>query len=162
MKKLALLFCFIGSAQAATTNLTVSGTISTSCVFGSTTAGTFGYTPSAPSVLSTAASGGNAAQVIVSYSGTPTITVTEPTSFTSTPNGYNGTPSFSSAVTSGNGGSMSYSSGVASYTESSGSSDVITLNMAATNNNGNAFPLGTYTSTSTVTCQQSWFAPITT
>ena len=151
MKKLLIALMFCGTAQAATTDLTVSGTISTTCVFGAATAGTFGYSPANPNVINTSTNGGNAASVGLSYSGTPTVTVSEPTSFSATPAGYSGTPSFSSAVTSANGGNMSYSSGLASYTQTSGSSDLITLNIGVSNGS-TAFPLGTYTSTSTVTC----------
>ena len=151
MKKLAIIFLFAGSVHAATTNLSVSGTISTSCVFGSATNGAFGYSPLLPTIMNTSSNGGAPASVGLSYSGTPTVTVSEPTSFSVTPNGYNGTPSFSSAVTSANGGNMSYTSGVASYTQTSGSSDTITLNIGVSNGSS-AFPLGTYTSTSTVTC----------
>jgi len=152
MKKLAAVLVIVSAtAQAATSNLTVSGTISTTCVFGSPNAGAFGYDPSLPNVMNTSTNGGNPAAVTISYNGTPTVTVAEPTSFSSTPNGYSGSPSFSSAVTSNNGGSLSYSSGLASYTQTGGNTDTITLNVGVSNGS-NPFPLGSYTTTSVVTC----------
>lgn len=150
-KLLISLLLTAGVAQAATTNLTTSVTIATTCVFGTANAGTFGYDPAQPNLLNTSSNGGNPASVVISYNGTPTVTVAEPTSFSSTPAGYSGSPQFSSAVTSNNGGSLSYTSGLASYTQTGGSSDTITL-QTGVNNGSSAFPLGNYTSTSVVTC----------
>jgi hypothetical protein len=151
MKKLAAVLVIVSAtAQAATSSLSVSGTIATTCSFGSPTTGTFGYDPAAPTVLNTSANGGNPAQVSISFSGLPTITVSEVTGFSVAPNGYSGSPTFTNTLTH-SGGSLTYSSGVASYTQTSGTTDTFTLNLRASNGS-TAFPLGTYTASATITC----------
>jgi len=152
MKKLAAILVIVSAtAQAATSNLTVSGTITTSCSFGSTTGGVFGYDPALPTVLDTAVSGGSPSQITATYNGTPTVTVAEITSFSATPSGYSGSPTFTNTLTHSNGGSLTYSSGTASYTQTSGTSDTFTLNLRASNGSS-AFPLGTYNTSAVITC----------
>jgi len=150
-KLLIALLLTSGVAQAATGNLTVSGTISTSCSFGSTTGGVFGYDPALPAVLDTAVSGGAPSQITAIYNGTPTVTVAEITSFSATPAGYSGSPTFTNTLTHSNGGSLTYSSGTASYTQTGGTSDTFTLNLRASNG-ASAFPLGTYNTSAVITC----------
>lgn len=151
MKKLAILMALMyGTAQAATATLSVSGTIATTCNFGSPSTGTFGFDPATPTTLNTLLTGGNPAQVTVTYNGTPTVTVTEVTSFSVAPNGFSGTPTFYNTLTHSNGGTLTYTSGLASYTQTGGTTDTFTLNLRAVN--GSAFPLGTYTGAATITC----------
>lgn len=153
MKKLALLLCFIGSAHATTQGLNVSGTVSSTCSFGSVTNGVFGYEVQTPHVLDTASAGGTNASVTIYYNGTPTVTFPEITSFSAVPSGFNDTVTFNNILSSSNAGGINYSSGSASVTESgSTSTDTFTLRLRAQDGQG-SFPVGNYSAGTTITCQ---------
>lgn len=152
MKKLLLALAFISTAQAATENLTISGTVSSVCAFGSVTNGVFGYEVQSPTLLDTASTGGTNGQVLIFYNGTPTVSIGEITSFSTVPSGFTDTVNFTNVFTSNNAGTISYSSGNASFTQSGGTNDTLTLRLRALNANG-SFPVGNYSAATTITCQ---------
>lgn len=152
MKKLLIALLFIGTAQATTQNLTISGTVSSVCAFASTTNGVFGFDVQSPNLLDTAATGGTNAQVMIYYNGTPTITFPEITSFSATPSGFADTVTFNNILSSANSGGINYTNGSASLTESSNSTDTFTLRLRAQDGSG-SFPVGNYTASTTITCQ---------
>ena len=150
--KLLILMMFASSQVMATTqNVTVSGTVSSTCSFGSVTNGVFGYEVQSPTLLDTASTGGTNAQVAIFYNGTPTVSITEVTSFSVAPVGFSDTVNFTNVFTSNNAGVISYSSGTASFTQSGGVSDTLTLRLRALNATG-SFPIGNYSASTTVTC----------
>ena len=63
MKKLLLALAFVGTAQAATQNITISGTVSSVCAFASATNGVFGFDVQTPQLLDTGGAGGTNAQL---------------------------------------------------------------------------------------------------
>lgn len=151
MKKLLLALAFIGTAQAATQNLSVSGTVSSVCAFASATNGVFGFDVQTPQLLDTAGTGGTNAQVAIYYNGSPSISIQEITSFASTPSGFSDTVTFLNTFTSANDGTIAYSSGSASFTPTGGTSDTLTLRLRASDATG-PFPIGNYSASTVVTC----------
>jgi len=83
MKKLFLALLFASTAQAATQGLTVNGSVSSQCAFASVTNGVFGFDVTSPNMLDTASTGGTNASVVINYNGTPTVSVDEVSSFSS-------------------------------------------------------------------------------
>lgn len=152
MKKLLFLLAFCGTAQAATQGLTINGTVSSVCAFASVQNGTFGFDVTSPNVLDTNATGGTNASVVINYNGTPTVSIDQITSFASVPSGFTDTVNFLNVFTSSNNGAISYSSGTASFTQSGGINDNLTLRLQATDANG-SFPTGNYSASTTITCQ---------
>lgn len=151
MKRLAIALLIAGNAHAATTQLNINGTVSTSCAFTGTTSGVLAVSPNTPNIMSTGAVGGSAGTASVSFTGTPTLTVTEITGFDSVPSGYNPTFSVSNTVSSGLLGALSFSSGVASGVYSSGNSDTVTVTLGVASSA--PYITGNYTAHSTLTCQ---------
>lgn len=153
MKKLLIALMFVGTVNAATQSLTINGTVSSVCSFGSATNGVFGFEVQTPQQLDTASTGGTNASVLIYYNGTPTVTVPEITTFSATPSGFSDTVNFTNYLTSSNAGSITYSGGEATLTESSGTStDTLTLRLRAVNAQNN-FPIGNYSAGTIVTCQ---------
>lgn len=139
-------------AHAVQTNLSMTGNISTVCSFGAPTPGTLALNPNSPNTMSTSASGGNAASVTAYYVGTPTLTVSKVTQFDSSPT-LPTAITFTNSATSANGGAMTFSGNTATYQETNGASDTITLGLSAQTANNASFATGTYTASSVVTCQ---------
>lgn len=139
-------------AYAATANLNMTGNISTVCSFGAPTAGTLAMLPTAPDTMGTGVAGGNAASVTAYYVGTPTITVSKITSFDSSPT-LPTAITFTNSASTSNGGAMTFSGNTATYQETSGASDTVTLGLTAQTANSASFATGTYTASSVVTCQ---------
>jgi len=131
MKKLFLALLFASTAQAATQGLTVNGSVSSQCAFASVTNGVFGFEVTSPNMLDTASTGGTNASVVINYNGTPTVSIDEVSSFSSSPSGFTDTVQFLNVFTSSNVGSVSYSSGTASFTQSGGINDNLTLRLRA-------------------------------
>lgn len=153
MKKLLLISLFLSNvAVAATSSITVAGTISSVCAFGSVTNGVFGFDVAQPNILDTAGTGGTNASVGITYNSTPTISIDAITAFDSTPSGFSDTVAFMNYFSSTNLGNMNYTSGQAGGQETSGSSDTFTLRVKATDANG-SFPVGNYAASTTITCQ---------
>lgn len=153
MKKtaIALTALITLNAYATTQNLSVSGTVGSQCSFVSVNNGTFGFDVTAPNILDTASTNGSHASVGIAYNNTPTISINEITSFASAPSGFNDTVNFTNRFFSANAGQISYSGGVASFTQSSGTTDTLTLQLRAVNATAN-YPVGNYTATTTITC----------
>lgn len=153
MKRLsiALALALISTAQATTQNMSISGTVSSVCSFGSVTNGVFGYEVQSPTLLDTASTGGTNGQVLIYYNGTPTVSIAEITSFATTPSGFTDTVNFTNTFTSNNAGTITYTSGTASFTQSSGTNDTLTLRLRALNASG-SFPIGSYTASTVITC----------
>lgn len=146
-----LAMCSFG-VHAVQTNLSMTGNISTVCSFGAPTPGTLALNPNAPNTMGTAVAGGNAASVTAYYVGTPTITVSKVTQFDSSPT-LPTAITFTNAASTTNAGGLTFSGNTATYQETNGSSDTITLGLTATTANSAAFNTGTYTASSVVTCQ---------
>lgn len=152
-KSLIALIAFAAlNANAATQNLNINGTVSSVCAFASAQNGVFGFDVTSPNVLDTASTGGNSASVTINYNGTPTISIDEITAFGSVPSGFADTVQFLNVFTSSNAGPISYSSGAASFTQSGGINDNLTLRLRATNATG-SFPTGNYSASTVITCQ---------
>ena len=139
-------------AYAATANLNMTGNISTVCSFGAPTAGTLAMLPTSPDTMGTGVAGGNAASVTAYYVGTPTITVSKITQFDSSPT-LPTAITFTNAASTSNGGALTFSGNTATYQESGGASDTVTLGLTAQTANNASFATGTYTASSVVTCQ---------
>lgn len=150
MKKLFALLALVAGAASAQSNLQFQGTVATSCALSVTQNGVLVVAPQNPNVMATTGAGSSGI-VGVSYTGTPTVSVTLPTAFTSSPT-LSFTPSFSSAVNSNALGSLTPTNSVASGTYSAGSSDTLTVNMQITTGSGDPFPTGNYAAVATVTC----------
>lgn len=143
-------------SYAAGTQLQFTGTVSSVCAFTAVNNGTLAVSPVTPYIIgSTPGSTGTPGSVTIAYNSTPTITVNPISSFQSSPNisGISN-PQFATTAAGQNSGSFSYANGVYTQTYSSGSSDVITINLEAnTGNTQVAWPTGSYSATTTVTCQ---------
>jgi hypothetical protein len=151
MKKLLLAGLMFASAQAfAQVSVPFNATVSTSCALNVTQNGILVVNPQNPNVMETSGVG-MPGTVAVSFTGTPTITITVPTSFSSSPT-LSFTPSFSPSVNSSVFGFMSIANDEAVDTYSSGSTDVITISMQITTGGGDPFPVGTYATAATVNC----------
>lgn len=145
-----LAMCSFG-VHADQANLNMTGTVSTSCAFTGQAGGVLAVSPSNPTFMSTATQGGSPATANLSYTGTPTLTVTEITSFDSVPSGFNPTLGFSNQAQSQQLGNMSYSSGSASGQYIGGSADILSINLGVTSSA--PFATGNYSASTTVTCQ---------
>lgn len=154
MKKLAIsLVAFMSfNSIAATENLFITGTIATQCAFSGLQTGNFGFDPASPNILDTATTGGNSARVDINYIGLPNVTAVEIGSFATVPNGFVDPVTFTNVFTSANLGTIPYSNGFATFTATGNTTDTLTLRLRAVNGNG-AFPVGTYTASTVVTCQ---------
>lgn len=152
VKTLLILCCFSTTAFAQQTTLNMSGSISTTCAFGSPNAGVLALNPASPNTMGTGIAGGNAASVTAFYVGTPTITVSKVTQFDSSPT-LPTAITFTNTASTTNGGGLTFSGNSATYQETSGSSDTITLGLTATTQNSASFNTGNYTASSVVTCQ---------
>lgn len=146
---LAALVAF--SSQAATQNITVTGTVASTCSFGSPTNGVFGFDVQTPQLLDTAGTGGTNAQVLIYYNGSPAVSISEITSFATVPAGFTDTVNFINTFTSSTDGVIPYTSGTASFSPTSGTTDTLTLRLRATNAAG-PFPIGSYSATTVITC----------
>lgn len=145
-----------GYSYATTQNLQFSGTVSSICSFSGVTNGTLAVSAAAPHIISTnPAAGGTPGQVTISYNATPTVTVDNITSFSSSPNISGITnPSIGVAVSGQNAGQYTWGNSVFSKTYSSGTTDVITVEFEAqTGNTSLAWPTGSYSAATTITCQ---------
>lgn len=153
MKKtaIALVALIALNAVASTQNLTISGTVSSQCAFSSAQNGTFGFDVQTPNILDTTIQGGTNASVSINYNGTPTVSINEITSFANTPVGFNGTVTFTNLFTSTNQGSITYTGGAATFNQSSGTADTLTLRLQAANASA-PFPIGTYSASTVITC----------
>lgn len=145
-----LAMCSFG-VHAATATLGINGTVSTSCAFTGTNSGALSVSPSNPTIMGTNVSGGMPAVAHLSFTGTPTLTVTEITSFDSVPSGFNPTLTFNNSVTSSLLGSMSFSGGAASGQYSSGNADTVTVNLGV--QSSAPYVTGNYSASTTLTCQ---------
>lgn len=150
MKKLLTVIALILINPAHAEDLSFSGTVSTSCSLSITQPGTLAISPTAPTVLSSLANGGAPGSVSVYYIGTPTLTVSMPSSFSTSPT-LTFTPDFSGSAVSNALGALSFSNGVASGTYSTGNNDNMVIGLTA-NGATNPFPTGNYTALVTVTC----------
>jgi hypothetical protein len=150
MKKLLALLSFISFTAAAQTNLNFSGTVSTSCSLSVSQPGSLVISNTQPNILGTSVAGGTPGVVGVSFIGTPTITVTLPNSFSSSPT-LSFTPNFNGLASTSLLGSLTFSAGAANGTYSTGNSDTVTVNLNA-DSGGAAFPLGSYSAVVTVSC----------
>lgn len=150
---LLILLCISTNALAASGSLSYSGTVGTTCSFSNIVNGTLGVSPSSPTVLWTNGPG-TPASLDITYLGTPTMSVEDVSSFTTKPNGVSDSDfSYSMAVGSNQGASYSLSNGYYTHTYSTGNSDNLTVNFAASKSNGGNVPLGNYATTSIITCQ---------
>ena len=141
---------------AAQTNLQFNGTVSSVCAFTSVNNGILGVSASTPNILSTnPAGGGTPGTVSIAYNSTPLVTVNNITSFTSSPNISAITNnSFGMYVSGQSAGPFTFGNSVFSKTYSSGTSDAINIDFEAqTGNSQLAWPTGSYSATTTVTCQ---------
>lgn len=150
MKKLFALLALVTGVASAQSNLQFQGTVATGCSLSVTQNGVLTLNPSNPSSLSTGNSGGSAGTVSVSFVGTPTVSVTFPTSFTSAPS-LTFTPNFVGYLTSSLAGVIPVSNNVGSYTYTSGSSDTLNVTLSVTAGAA-SFPLGNYNATAVVSC----------
>lgn len=155
---IAALSC-IGIAQAETVNF--AGTVSTSCSFGGNTPGTLtAYAQGANYYLDAGFSQGTGSTTDISYTGSPTFTITA----VSNVSGSNGVPSLTDITTgtfwgitanqtaanavSANG----FTTGSKSFTLSdTATTDTLTVKMRA--NASSPFPVGTYNAQAIITCQ---------
>lgn len=150
MKRFLAMLALLASTQAMALDLNFSGTVSTSCSLAVGQAGTLALVPSQPSILSTGVSGGQPGIVNVTYIGTPTLTATFPTGFTTSP-ALGFSPTIGGSVTSPVIGTFPINAGVATGAYSTGSSDTVTITLIF-DGGANSFPLGTYETTMVVTC----------
>lgn len=150
MNKFLALFLLSVFNTAFAADLNFGGTVSTSCSLSITQPGTLAISPADPTILSTLVNGGTPGVVGVSYIGTPTMTVTMPTSFSTSPT-LAFTPLFAGSAVSNVLGAFSFSGGVASKVYASGNSDSVTIGLQATGG-ADAFPTGNYNAVVVVTC----------
>lgn len=150
MKKLFALIVLASGAVSAQTNLEFNATVSTTCALNVTQTGILVVEPQTPNVMVTSGAG-RSGIVGVSYSGTPTITATLPSSFSTSPT-LSFTPNFNGAVLSSSLGSLTVSNSVATGVYTTGSSDNITVDLQAATGSATPFPTGTYSATVTVSC----------
>lgn len=151
MKRLFLCAALLAANSAmAQTSIPFSGTVSTACTLSVNQSGILAVSPSQPSTMNTTGAG-RSALVGVSYTGTPTLTVSMPTAFDSSPTlGF--TPVFGGGVSSSVQGALVISNNEASITYSSGSGDVIDIGVQVSTGGNDPFPTGNYTASATVTC----------
>ena len=141
---------------AASTNMQFNGTVSSVCAFTSVNNGILGVAAATPNILSTNPNGGGTqGSVNIAYNSTPTVTVNNITQFTSSPNISGITnSSFGMFVTGQSSGPFTWGNNVFTKTYSSGTSDAITIDFEAqTGNSQLAWPTGSYSATTTITCQ---------
>ncbi len=141
----------ITMTYAANSTLNMTGNISTVCSFGAPVSGTLAMIPTAPNTMGTGVAGGTAPSITAYYVGTPTITVSKVTAFDSSPT-LPTAVTFTNSASTTNGGALVFSGNTASYQETGGASDTITLGLTATTANNASFATGTYTASSVVTC----------
>ena len=141
-------------AQSASSSVNFSGTVSSSCSFTTVTNGVLIVPGTEYSkITSVAASGGTPGSVTIAYNGTPNVSVAEMLSFTSSPSLANINPTYETRVFNAS-GNLTYNNGFYEKAYTSGTSDVITINLTAdTGNTSVPWPVGNYTATTTVTCQ---------
>lgn len=151
MKKLLATLLATFSLNAYAIDLTIQGTVSTSCYLAVNQGGTFAMNPADPTALSTSVPGGQPGVVGVTYTGTPSVTVTLPTTFTTSPS-LTFTPTFSGTVVSGTLGNLTVTNSVATGTYSTGNADTVTVQLMSQGSPGNGFPVGSYSATVVVTC----------
>ena len=151
MKKLLTVIALMLMNPAMSADLDFSGTVATSCSLNINQTGTMTIAPSNPTILGTGSSGGAPGIVGVSYLGTPTITVTLPNAFTSSPT-ITFAPTFSGVAVSNILGTLSFTSGVASGAYSAGNTDTVSVGLQASSGGSDSFPTGAYSAVVTVTC----------
>ena len=151
MKKLLLCAALLAANSAmAQTSVPFTGTVSTACSLTVNQPGILAVSPSQPTTMNTTGAG-QSALVGVSYTGGPTLTVSMPTAFDTSPT-LSFTPTFGGGVTSSTQGSLIITNNEASVTYSSGSTDVIDIGVQVSTGSSAPFPVGTYTASATVTC----------
>lgn len=151
---LILLLAIVTNALADTGNISFSGNVSTVCTFSNLLPGTLAVDPTSPTVLGTNVAGGSNATLTLTYLGTPTMSVEEVQGFTTKPNGVaNGDFNYTTNVSSAQGKTYTASGGNLSATYSSGSSDNLSVTVNATTASGGNVPLGSYATSSVITCQ---------
>lgn len=140
-------------AYAASGTLTYSGTVSTTCAFSNITNATLGVAPQTANILWTN-SPGTPAGLTIDYVGTPTMSVEAVSGFTTKPNGVaDGDFTYTTSVTSSNGATYSLNSGYYTHSYTTGNQDNLTVNLGAAVSNGDNVPLGSYATSSIITCQ---------
>lgn len=150
MRKLLALAALAVSAQvSAQSTVQFNGTVSTNCTLSVTRNGTLTVSPATPYTMVTES--GSEGLVSVSYTGTPTVNVSLPTAFTSSPTlGF--TPLFSGTVFSSSIGNVTVTNNEAAVNYTTGSSDSLTVALGIGTGSSTPFPTGNYNATATVTC----------
>lgn len=152
VKSLLILLCLVtASAAADQTSVQITGNVATTCSFTGVNNGNMAINPSNAKDLGTGNAGGTPATVNLSYIGTPMVSVNEISSFTTKPSDAPSSVTFQNTATSLSLGPLTYSSGVATGTYPSGSTDTLTIGLAAIATT--PFTVGSYATSTTVTCQ---------
>jgi hypothetical protein len=145
------IFFVVMSNSLLAANLNFDATVATSCTLNVGTTGVMTVDNSIPSLMSTGNAGGNSGSLAVSFTGTPTLTVTMPTAFSTSPTiGFS--PIFMGTVNSSSFGSMIITQDVATDTYTSGNGDAISVGLSVSTGGSTAFPLGSYQAVVTATC----------
>ena len=146
---LAATYCLfgMGSAQAAT--VTFTGAVVNTCIINISTPGTLGLAASGTTLSSEELGGVNSLLAVIATGSAPEIQFTAPQ--LGGPAGSIATATKMIAYSSLGGAAQAYTASSSSYTMNR-LLDTVTIKGKATNTDG--FASGTYTITSTVTCQQ--------
>ncbi|MEQ7872387.1 hypothetical protein ABDK56_00055 [Sphingomonas sp. ASV193] len=132
----------------AGTNVTLSGTLTSSCTLTLSAGGTLAVAPSG-TVLSSESAGGTAATLTMTAVGSnPTVTFAAP-DLAASPSGWSGTPTLEVKYTSTGGANQAYTSAQSSYAENR-LLDTFTVHGRITDSAG--FAAGTYTLRTVATC----------
>lgn len=151
MKRLLPLIVLFFLSVAHAANVQFTSTVATNCTLTVSQGGIMTIDPATPGIMSTNVAGGSPGVVGLNYLGTPTLTVTLPSTFTTAPT-LTFTPAFSGQVTSSAAGQLTLQSGVATKTYSSGNTDTVTISLAVNSQSAAAFPTGSYIANVVVTC----------
>jgi hypothetical protein len=138
------------SAQAAPTEIRWTGTVQNNCILTLSTPGTLAAAADGITLGSQETGGAAAILAVISTGTRPTLAFTAPAM--TGPAGWTGTPTVSMAYTSLSGLSQAYTTSATTSPQIGTLLDTLTINAKGVNATG--FITGTYTITSTVTCQQ--------
>lgn len=145
----ALLLPIAVVAQSNAT-VTASGTVASSCSFGSITPGVFGGVEIQPNIVSTNPStGGTSAVVNVTYAGSPVLSLSPDKGFLTKPAG-SGSAVMAGSMTSVSNGSTPQSTSTSNLTLSTGNADVVYVDIYGMFTDG--FKSGDYSAKATLSC----------
>jgi len=146
----ALSFATVSAAQAA--SVLTEGEVVNQCTFTSVTPGEFGSNVIAPNRLSTSHVGGTGGEVVFTYTGQPTLAITGPSAFGTSPDLGSIVAEFTTIASSTAKGSLSFTGASTSTQYTTGSSDTIALGLQVYSGGETNFPAGTYGASTVLSC----------